>query len=126
MKRFWILLLAALMLLSLLVACKKDSNTDVATTTLDTVNRESLANVQIEREAYVIEIVMAHCSLSKDDINVLSLNHNEETKLTDFFFLHGEIEYMYTVNYETGEIISYTSNVSSAPSAEENPTEAAE
>lgn len=124
MKRFWILLLAALMLLSLLVACgKKDTATP---TTEETIDRASLANVQIEREAYVIDIVMTHCSLSKEDINVLSLNHDEEAKLTDFFFLHGEIEYMYTVNYETGEIISYSSTVAGAPVDDGLATEATE
>lgn len=114
MKRIFALILAA-MLLCVLTACNKEP----AATTQETVDRESLANVQLEREAYVIGIVMAHCGLSEDQINVLSLNHYEDTQTVDFFFLHGEIEYMYTVNYETGEIVSYSSNVSTPPAADD-------
>ena len=106
MKRFLALILAA-MLLCVFTAC---NNNDPAVTTQETVDRESLANVQLERESYVIGIVMAHCGLSEDQIDVMSLNCNEEAKTIDFFFLHGEIEYVYTVNYETGDILSYSSN----------------
>ena len=125
MKRIAALLLVLLMMLSLLAACKKDEP-NAAATTEETIDRVAIANAQLAREAYVIDIVMAHCGLDESMINVLSLNHYEETKTTDFFFLHGEIEYMYTVNYETGEILSYSSNVPTPPSAEETPTEAAE
>jgi len=107
MKRFVALLLAAMLLLCVFTACNKE---DAASTTEETIDRESLANAQLERETYVVGIVMAHCGLSEDQINVMSLNSDLEAKTIDFFFLHGDIEYMYTVNYETGEILNFTSN----------------
>ena len=119
MKRFFALLLAALMLLGLLTACGKEK----PGTTEATVDRESLANAQLERESYVVDVVMAHCGLNEEQINVLSLNTYEETKTVDFFFLHGEIEYMYSVNYETGEILSYSSHTPTPPADEPIPTE---
>ena len=127
MKRFVALLLVALMMLSLLAACKKDEQpAAVATTTEETIDRAAIDNERMGYERYVIDIVMQHSGLAEEDINVLSLNQDVENKTIDFFFLYNDIEYIYTVNYETGEILSFENSASVAPSADEIPTEDAE
>ena len=109
-KRLIAAFILAAMCFALLAGCAKEEpahTTDSAYTPLTQEELDALIKLQTEREIKCLNIALTHAELAENEVNVLSLNYNEGTTTYDIFFVANGLVYTYTIDFESGKVVSF-------------------